>query len=313
MWVRRYYYFAHNADSHELRFAHQSTASPVLGTLTYNGNPAGNRPFAGLWQFEYCRQVTTNRQTLRDYTFLNPNYNLEHQHSSPSTALTDNNRSTHAQSAVNSQDVSHYEKYDYPGRYQRDEQGKQCSRYRLEAEIAQFEYCRQVTTNRQTLRDYTFLNPNYNLEHQHSSPSTALTDNNRSTHAQSAVNANSTQSAVNSHRVSSHYEKYDYPGRYQRDEQGKQCSRYRLEAEIALSETANATGDDMRLIPGYGFTRGTQVAHVAGPQGEEIYCNQWGSVKLQFPWDREGRFDEHSSCWVRVVQDCVMVQNQDKL
>ncbi|WP_162541395.1 type VI secretion system Vgr family protein, partial [Aggregatibacter actinomycetemcomitans] len=128
-----YYYFAHNADSHELRFAHQSTASPVLGTLTYNGNPAGNRPFAGLWQFEYCRQVTTNRQTLRDYTFLNPNYNLEHQHSSPSTALTDNNRSTHAQSAVNSQDVSHYEKYDYPGRYQRDEQGKQCSRYRLEA------------------------------------------------------------------------------------------------------------------------------------------------------------------------------------
>ncbi|WP_277395768.1 contractile injection system protein, VgrG/Pvc8 family, partial [Aggregatibacter actinomycetemcomitans] len=77
---------------------------------------------------------------------------------------------------------------------------------------------------------------------------------NRSTHAQSAVNANSTQSAVNSHRVSSHYEKYDYPGRYQCDEQGKQCSRYRLEAEIALSETANATGDDMRVIPGYGFT-----------------------------------------------------------
>ncbi|WP_262404642.1 phage late control D family protein [Aggregatibacter actinomycetemcomitans] len=52
-----------------MRFAHQSTASPVSGTLTYNGNPAGNRPFAGLWQFEYCRQVTTNKQTLRDYTF----------------------------------------------------------------------------------------------------------------------------------------------------------------------------------------------------------------------------------------------------
>ncbi|WP_277395773.1 contractile injection system protein, VgrG/Pvc8 family, partial [Aggregatibacter actinomycetemcomitans] len=94
-------------------------------------------PFAGLWQFEYCRQVTTTRQTLRDYTFLNPNYNLEHQHSSPSSALTDKNASNTSQSAVNSHRVSsRYEKYDYPGRYQCDEQGKQCSRYRLEAEIA---------------------------------------------------------------------------------------------------------------------------------------------------------------------------------
>ena len=48
--------------------------------------------------------------------------------------------------------------------------------------------------------------------------------------------------------------------------------------------------------------RGTQVAHVTGPEGEEIYCDEWGRVKLQFPWDRLGNFDEHSSCWVRVVQ-----------
>ena len=48
--------------------------------------------------------------------------------------------------------------------------------------------------------------------------------------------------------------------------------------------------------------RGTQVAHVTGPEGEEIYCDEWGRVKLQFPWDRLGNFDEHSSCWERVVQ-----------
>ena len=158
-------------------------------------------------------------------------------------------------------------------------------------------------------------------------------------------------------------------------------SLYYLEAAVVLSETANAVGEDMRVIPGYGFAleghqtpslnqawlvvrvehqgyqsgileedavernssdshlainpaspqegnryenrllliphnkpwrsplktrpiiRGTQVAHVTGPEGEEIYCDEWGRIKLQFPWDRLGHFDENSSCWVRVLQD----------
>lgn len=87
-----YYYFDHRADGHELRFAHQSTVSPILGTLTYNATPAGGRPFASLWQFEYCRKVTATRQTLRDYTFLNPDYSLEHQHRVRGAALTDGER-----------------------------------------------------------------------------------------------------------------------------------------------------------------------------------------------------------------------------
>ncbi|EIF36084.1 hypothetical protein HMPREF1118_2024, partial [Haemophilus parainfluenzae HK262] len=56
-------------------------------------------------------------QTLRDYTFLNPNYNLEHQHHSQASRITDSDTS---KSAVNSATV--YEKYDYLGRYKKDEQ-----------------------------------------------------------------------------------------------------------------------------------------------------------------------------------------------
>ncbi|RQS55176.1 type VI secretion system tip protein VgrG, partial [Burkholderia sp. Bp8963] len=48
---------------------------------------------------------------------------------------------------------------------------------------------------------------------------------------------------------------------------------------------------------------GTQPALVVGPPGEEIYCDEWGRVKIQFPWDRQGSFDDHSSCWVRAVQN----------
>jgi type VI secretion system secreted protein VgrG len=48
--------------------------------------------------------------------------------------------------------------------------------------------------------------------------------------------------------------------------------------------------------------RGTQTAIVVGPAGEEIHVDKYGRVKVQFHWDREGKYDEHSSCWVRVSQ-----------
>ncbi|MDB5997943.1 MAG: type secretion protein Rhs [Pseudomonas sp.] len=46
---------------------------------------------------------------------------------------------------------------------------------------------------------------------------------------------------------------------------------------------------------------GTQTAVVTGPKGEEIHCDQYGRVKVQFFWDREGRHDDKSSFWVRVA------------
>lgn len=45
---------------------------------------------------------------------------------------------------------------------------------------------------------------------------------------------------------------------------------------------------------------GVQTAVVVGPSGEEIYSDKYGRVKVQFFWDREGKKDEQSSCWVRV-------------
>jgi type VI secretion system secreted protein VgrG len=45
-----------------------------------------------------------------------------------------------------------------------------------------------------------------------------------------------------------------------------------------------------------------QSAVVVGPKGEEIHTDEFGRVRVQFSWDREGRFDEHSSCWIRVSQ-----------
>ncbi|MCW8876494.1 MAG: type VI secretion system tip protein TssI/VgrG [Kangiellaceae bacterium] len=48
--------------------------------------------------------------------------------------------------------------------------------------------------------------------------------------------------------------------------------------------------------------KGPQSAVVVGPSGEEIYVDEFGRVKVQFIWDREGKKDENSSCWIRVAQ-----------
>jgi type VI secretion system secreted protein VgrG len=48
--------------------------------------------------------------------------------------------------------------------------------------------------------------------------------------------------------------------------------------------------------------QGTQSAVVVGPSGQEVYTDKYGRVKVQFHWDRQGKNNEQSSCWVRVAQ-----------
>ncbi len=48
--------------------------------------------------------------------------------------------------------------------------------------------------------------------------------------------------------------------------------------------------------------RGPQTANVCGPSGEEIHTDEHGRIKVQFHWEEQGKFDDTSSCWVRVAQ-----------
>ncbi len=50
------------------------------------------------------------------------------------------------------------------------------------------------------------------------------------------------------------------------------------------------------------IVQGSQTAEVVGLRGEEIHTDQFGRVKVQFHWDREGKRDENSSGWIRVSQ-----------
>lgn len=44
-----------------------------------------------------------------------------------------------------------------------------------------------------------------------------------------------------------------------------------------------------------------QTARVTGPPGEEIFCDEYGRVRVELPWDRAELNSEKSSCWLRVA------------
>lgn len=48
------------------------------------------------------------------------------------------------------------------------------------------------------------------------------------------------------------------------------------------------------------YVQDCQTAVVVGPAGQEVYTDKYGRVKVQFHWDREGKKNENSSCWIRV-------------
>jgi type VI secretion system secreted protein VgrG len=85
-----------------------------------------------------------------------------------------------------------------------------------------------------------------------------------------------------------------------------------LQEEAAGADVSTRYEQTAVLVPGRTEWRpaplkkpridGPHMATVVGPPGEEIYCDEWGRVKVSFPWDRESQNNEFSSCWLRVSQ-----------
>ncbi|MCA9608215.1 MAG: type VI secretion system tip protein VgrG, partial [Myxococcales bacterium] len=86
-----------------------------------------------------------------------------------------------------------------------------------------------------------------------------------------------------------------------------------VSVEHRFDDEANAYDNVVRCIPkdvvhrpqrraARPVIRSVQTAIVVGPSGEEIHTDEHGRIKVQFHWDRLGAGDEHSSCWIRVMQ-----------
>jgi type VI secretion system secreted protein VgrG len=163
---------------------------------------------------------------------------------------------------------SKYEIYDYPGEYNTKAEGERLTKIRMQEEEAQHlevsgrSNCRNFASGYRFKLD-EYFRPDVNREY-------LLTSLH---HAASVGNTYTSQAGGGTQDYENHFIciPYSVPFRPQR-------------------------------ITPRPVVQGLQTAVVVGPSGEIIWCDKFGRVKVQFFWDREGKRDDHSSCWVRVSQ-----------
>ncbi|CAG9298330.1 type VI secretion system Vgr family protein [Celerinatantimonas diazotrophica] len=171
------------------------------------------------------------------------------------------------QTADSGQDPASYEHYDYPGRYKADTQGKPFSQYRLESLRRNTQTGEGDSTIPQLVSGYT----------------AAMTD-----HLDEACNRRWLLTGV--HHQGDQPQALEEAG-------GHGATTYHNQFTVIASNLPwRPTPNPKPRVDG------PQIATVVGPADEEIYCDDYGRVKVQFPWDRYGNGDDQSSCWIRVAQ-----------
>ena len=179
----------------------------------------------------------------------------------PSTGLAVN-----VNSAVNTSGNGKFEIYDYPGEHLNKSQGEQLVKLRMEAE----EMPQLVMSGSSTCRAFT---PGYRFDleghyNQQMDKPYILTEVQHTATVGETYADTGSPAAAN---YSNHFLSIPYDVPYR----------------------------PLRVTP-KPIVQGPQTAIVVGRSGEEIFTDKYGRVKVQFHWDREGKHNQDSSCWIRV-------------
>lgn len=251
-----WYHFSYGpGGQHRLIFRDSPQTVPTLADqpeLAYNATPGGDVKGVFCHRFSLCERLRATSTTLRDYTFKNPSYSLEHRQ----------------ERAEDNGSAAHYALYDYPGRYKVDDAGHAFTTTRQNA-------TRTDATTGQGSTTAIALSPGYRF---------ALTD-----HPDPACNTAWHILAV-THSGSQPQSAGADSGE---DAAFYACSFSAMPARLPYAPP----------VPRKPVVDGPQIAHVTGPEGEEIHTDQHGRVRVWFPWDRHGKKNDTSSCWIRVSQN----------
>ncbi len=165
-----------------------------------------------------------------------------------------------------------YQHFDYPGRYKADSSGKAFAQHRLDA-------LRNDAVAGQAKSNCAALQPGQSF---------SLTE-----HPNGSLNTD--WQVVRIQHTGLQPQALEEEG-------GSGPTVYHNEFGVVKASTTWRARIGSPEAPHKPMVDGPQIAMVVGPEGEEIYCDEHGRVKLQFPWDRYGSSNDQSSCWVRVSQ-----------
>ncbi|PNG12308.1 type VI secretion system tip protein VgrG [Stutzerimonas stutzeri] len=255
-----HYHFRHSETGHMLVFGDDQTVFPTLAPVAYQQDSGLVADEPVIKRFGVRVETRTSRVTRRDYDFEKPRLTME--------------------AAVQSNIQPDLEDYDYPGRFVDRERGKHLSRRALERHRHDFELA-EGASDQPLLVSGHFL---------------SLSEHPRGDWNQLWL------------LTEIHHE-------------GKQPQVLEESVTDSAPHGAQDPADDTGFTQGYRnhFTAtpwtvpfrpaldhpkprilGSQSAVVTGPPGEEIHCDEYGRVKVQFFWDRHGQADDKTSCWLRV-------------
>ncbi len=184
----------------------------------------------------------------------------------PSTSLMSTTNST-----VKLDGNSRFEFYDYPGKFEKKADGEEATKIRMEAEEARFDTVRGASHCRSFSPGSKFK-----LKKHHAKPE--------------ECKGYVLTSVRHSISIAGDYT----TGNGDSSEDGYE-NEFTCIPDTVVFRPAKSSNKPM--------IHGLQTAVVTGPPGEEIYVDKYGRVKVQFHWDREGKKDDKSSCWVRVSQN----------
>ncbi len=258
-----YWFFEHSEGAHKLMLVDDIGAlAPATGaeTLQFHALTGSAPP-----DVDYVSGWTASRE-LRTGKYALTSYDFER----PSTALLVE------QSHPRQHALDDYEQFDFEGDYTQKPDGQHITDVRLDEQQARFERLAGSTNARALAVGHLFK-----LER----------------HPRADQNAEYLCAQLN---LTAHLAPYESGGGGGGGGAGAAAGggAADFQCQFAAAPSSQAFRPERRTPKP--FVQGPQTAVVVGPSGDEIFTDKYGRVKVQFHWDRYGKKNEKSSCWVRV-------------
>ena len=270
-----YYFFTHDTSKETLVLADGSGshsalegAAQIRFAFKEEGGGSFKRDEDHIYEWKSSERVNTGKASLTDYDFKKPTTDLK--------AVTSIPKGKHSHKDI--------EVYDYPGIHDTADFGKTRTRIRAEALAAEYKRTWGKSNVRTMAVGGTFTlkehpRSDFNKEYLVLGARHKLQiETDQDKEEQANTNLSDDQNSGGA-------------------EEGKKES-YESEFSVQLkSEPFRAP-----LATGRPIIPGLQTAVVTGPSGDEIYTDEYGRIKVQFHWDRDGQKDEKTTCFIRVSQ-----------